>query len=105
MECDVLASPDPHTQLQAIESVQSSDALPIHRPAFTPQEHPNAQISKPGSRVSEIANPYPECRLILGPTPSIPGRSTELGQPAGPRTPYLKHRLKPLGEFPAAGGP
>jgi hypothetical protein len=85
---------------------QSSDSFAIDQPSLlTPQEHPSAQISKPWSRVSEIANPYPECELILGPTPSIPGRSTELGQPTGPRTPYLKRRLKPVGELPAAGGP
>ena len=59
-----------HTQLQPLKSRQSSDSFAIDQPSLlAPQEHPSAQISKPGSRESEIANPYPECRLILGPTP------------------------------------
>lgn len=55
--------------------------------------------------MGQIANAEPESRLILRPTAAIPGRSTELCQPAGPRTPHLKRRLKPLSEFSAADGP
>jgi hypothetical protein len=101
----MFSPPDPHAQLQSIEPVQPADPFPIHQPAFATQQHPDPQIPKPRSRVGEISNPYPQRRLILGPTPSIPGRPTELRQPAGPRAPYLKRRLKPLGELAAADGP
>ena len=53
----------------------------------------------------QIPNAEPESRLILGATVSIPGRSTKLRQAAGPRTTHLKRPVKPLGQFPAAGGP
>jgi len=68
---DVLASPHPHAQLHAIESVQSSDALPIHPPAFPTQHHPDPQIPQPGSGMSQIANAHPQRGLILRAAASI----------------------------------
>jgi len=105
MECDVLASPHPHAQLQAIESVQSSDAFPIHPPAFATQEHPNAQRPKSRARMGQIANTYPQGGLILRVASSIPGGATELGQPTGPHATDLKGAVKPGGQFSAACGP
>jgi hypothetical protein len=37
MQCDVFPAPDPHAQLQAIETVEPTDALAIHWPAFATQ--------------------------------------------------------------------
>ncbi|GMV52165.1 MAG: hypothetical protein AMXMBFR7_52090 [Planctomycetota bacterium] len=34
---EMLPSPHPHAQLQAIETVEPTDAFTIHRPAFAPQ--------------------------------------------------------------------
>ena len=51
------------------------------------------------------AHAEPEGRLILSPTLSIPRGPSELGQSTGPRTTHLKRPVKPLGEFPATGGP
>ena len=42
MECDVLASPDPHAELQSLQSIEPSHPLPIHLPALAPQKHPDA---------------------------------------------------------------
>ena len=53
----------------------------------------------------QISNPEPEGRLILGATGAIPRGPSELGEPTGPRTTHLKRPVKPLGQFPAAGGP
>ena len=53
----------------------------------------------------QISNPEPEGRLILGATGAIPRGPAELGEPTDPRTPHLKRPVKPLGQFPAAGGP
>ena len=86
MQGDMLPSPDPHQQPEAIEAIQSTDAFPIDRPAFTTQQHPDSQIAKSGSGIGEIPNPYPQGGLIFGPTPSIPGGASELRQPTGPRT-------------------
>jgi len=105
MECDVLASPHPHAQLQAIESVQSSDAFPIHQPAFPTQQHPDPQILKPGPGMSQITNAHPQRGLILRAASSIPGGATELGQPTGPHATDLKGAVKPGGQFSAACGP
>jgi len=105
MECDMLASPHPHAQGQVIEPVQSSNAFPIHLPALATQEHPDAQIPKTRARMGQIANPYPQRGLTLRAASSIPGGTTEPGQPTGPQATDLKRLLKPGGEFSAAGGP
>ena len=55
--------------------------------------------------MSQIPDAQPERRLIFGPTSPIPGGASELGEPTGPRTTHLKRPVKPLGQFPAAGGP
>src|SRR5512147_483749 len=105
MQRDVLPPPHAHPQLQSLQSIEPSYPLPIHEPAFAPQQHPDPQVAEPGSGVGQIANAEPETGLILRPTSSIPGGSTELRQPAGPRTPHLERGLKPLSQFPAADGP
>jgi hypothetical protein len=43
--------------------------------------------------------------VIRGPTPSIPGRPTELREATGPQATHLKRNVKPLSQFPAACGP
>ena len=55
--------------------------------------------------MGEISNPDPQRRVILGPTPSIPGRPTELGEAIGPQATDLKRPLKPGGQFSTACGP
>jgi hypothetical protein len=42
MEGDVLASPDPHAELQTLQSIEPSHPLSIHPPALPAQEHPDA---------------------------------------------------------------
>ena len=56
MECDVLASPDPHAELQSLQSIEPSHPLAIHEPAFASQEHPDPQRPKPRPRMGQIAN-------------------------------------------------
>jgi hypothetical protein len=102
---DVLTSPHPHAQLQAVESVQSSDPFPIHPPAFPTQQHPDPQIPKPGPGVSQIANAHPQRGLILRAASSRPGGPTELGEATGPQATDLKRILKPGGQFSTACGP
>jgi hypothetical protein len=53
-------SPNPHTQLQAIKSVEAADPLAIHSPAFTPQQHPDPQVPEPRPGMGEIPNAEPE---------------------------------------------
>jgi hypothetical protein len=95
----------PHAQLQAIESVQSSDALSIHPPAFPTQQHPDLQIPKPGPGMSQIANAHPQRGLILRAAASVPGGPTELGEATGPQATDLKRLVKPGGQFSTACGP
>jgi hypothetical protein len=104
MECDVLPPPHPHAQLQAIEPVQSSDAFPIHQPAFATQQHQDPQIPKPGPGMGQIANAHPQRGLILRSASSIPDGATELGQPTGPQATDLKRPVKPGGQFSTACG-
>jgi hypothetical protein len=105
MQCDMLATPDSHAELQAIKSIESSYTLAIHEPAFAPQQHPNPHVAKPRPDMSQIANLEPQGRLILGPTPSIPRSSTELRQPTDLQATDLKRLVKPSGQFSTACGP
>lgn|GEM_PF-1657319 len=105
MQRDVLASPHPHAQLQTIKSVQSSDALSIHPPAFPTQQHPDPQRPKPRARMGQIANAQPQRGLIFRAAASIPGGSAELRQPTGPQATDLKRLVKPGGQFSTACGP
>src|SRR5260370_41829820 len=73
--------------------------------AFAAQQHPDPQMSKPRPRVGELPDPQPQRGLIPCPTAAIPGRSTELGQPTGPRTADLERPLNPSGQLSTARGP
>ncbi len=105
MQCDVLPSPHPHAQLEPLEAIPAPDSFAIDRPPFAPQEDPDSQVAKPWSGMGQISNAQPQSRLILRLTLPIPGCPTKLGQPTGPRTTHLKCPMKPLGQFPASGGP
>lgn len=101
----MFSSAHPHAELQSIQAIQPSDALPIDEPPLTPQQDPDPHVAKSRPSMRQIPNAEPESRLIPGATVSIPGSSTKLRQAAGPRTAHLKRPVKPLGQFPAAGGP
>src|SRR5258705_12935449 len=85
VEGDVLAPLDPHAELQPVEPIQPTHPRAVDRPAFAAQQHPDAQMSTPRPRVGE---------LVPRPTAAIPGRSTELRQPTGPRTADLERHLE-----------
>ena len=85
MQRDVLAPPDPHPQLQAVQPIQPPHALLIHRPALAPQQHPDAREAEPRPRVRET----PECASrsaawSFARDSAIPRRPTELRQMTGP---------------------
>lgn len=101
----MFSSAHPHAELQPLQAIQSSDTFAIDEPPLTPEQHPDPQVAKPRPSMRQIANAEPEGRLILRAAPSVPGGSTKLRQAAGPRTAHLKRPVKPLGQFPAAGGP
>ena len=71
-------SPNPQAELEPFESLEATDPLPIHQPAFAPQEAPDSQIAKPRTGMRQITNPQAQSRLILGPTPAIPGGAPKL---------------------------
>ena len=71
MQCDMLATPDSHAELQAIQAIRSSEALAIHRPTLTPQPHPNPQVPKPRPGMSPNENTQPQGGVILRATPSM----------------------------------
>ena len=79
MKCDMFPPSYAHAQWQTLQPIQSSYSLPIHEPAFAPQQHPDPLVAEPWPGVGQIANAEPESRLILRPTSSIPGGSTALG--------------------------
>jgi hypothetical protein len=101
----MLATPDSHAEMQAIQAIQSSDALAIHRPTLPPQQHQNPQVAKPRPGMSQIANTQSQSGLILRAAPLIPGSAAELRQPTGPQATDLKHLVKPVGQFSTACGP
>ena len=105
MEGDIACAAARAPQLQALESVESSHSLAIHRPPLTSEQHPDTQIPKPRSGMGQITNAQPERRLILGPTASIPRGPTELRQATGPQATDLKRFVKPGGQFSTACEP
>ena len=56
MEGTRLAPPHARPQRQAIESVESSHSLAIHRPPLPSEQHPDTQIPKPRSGMGPISN-------------------------------------------------
>ena len=58
MESDMLPPPHAHPELQAIESIESSHPLAIHRPALTTEQHPDPQSTKPRASMGEIPNAH-----------------------------------------------
>ena len=105
MQGDVFPAPHPHAQLQSIQAIQSSDALPIDQPPLTPEQHPDPQVPQARSSLGEISNAQPQDGLILRVAPSVPGGSPELRQPTGPQATDLKRLVKPGGQFSTACGP
>lgn len=97
--------PVPEPVLKAGRYIPSSHPLPIHEPVFTPQQHPDPHVAEPWVSVGQIANAESKALLILRPSSSIPGGSTEVRKPTGPCTPYLQYDLKSLSQFPPAGEP
>lgn len=105
MQGDVFPAPHPHAQLQSIQAIQSSDALPIDQPPLTPEQHPHPQIAESGAGMGQVANAQPQGGLILRVAPSVPGGSPELRQPTGPQATDLKCLVKPGGQFSTTCGP
>ena len=105
MQRDVLPPAHAHPQLQALEAVQPSHALLIHPPALPSQQHPDPREAEPRPRVRELADPEPQRHLVIAGRAAIPRRPTELRQMAGPPHLHPIGRLKPGGQFAAAGGP
>ena len=102
---DVLPSPDAHPQLQPLEAIQPTDALPIHHPAFSTQEHPDAQEPESRPGVRELADPHPQRGLVLRAAAAIPRRPTELRQMTGPHAADGEGHLDPAGQLAALCGP
>ncbi len=63
---------------QVIQMVHTADTLPIDEPTFTPEQHPELQITKPRLGMCEITNAQLQCRLIFRTAVSVPRGSTEL---------------------------
>ena len=57
MQGDMLSPPDWHAELKPFLPIETAHALPIHEPAFPPQEDPDPQIAKPGTGMCQIPNP------------------------------------------------
>jgi hypothetical protein len=105
MPRDRLSTPDPHAELQPLQSIEPSHPLAIHEPAFASSEHPDPQRPKPRAGMSQIANANPQRRLIVRAASSVPGGPTELGEATGPQATDLKRPVKPGGPFSTACGP
>src|SRR5215813_5212078 len=102
---NVLAPPDAHSDLQPVEPIEPADALAIHAPSLPAQHDPDSEVPKSRSRLGQLPDPKPEPGLIPRSTRPIPRRSTELGQPTGPRAADLKCHVKPSGQLPTTHGP
>jgi hypothetical protein len=78
MQCPMLSPPNPRAKLHAMEPVQPTHALDIHRPRFPAQQHPPRKArARPGH--GEVANAAANAELIRSAVLPMPRRSTELG--------------------------
>jgi len=68
MLAGVLAASDPMPQLQPFQAIQTPDALQVHRPALTSQQHVHPPIAVAWSGVREFAHAVPECVLARSTT-------------------------------------
>ena len=105
MQRDMLSTPDPHAELQTLQSIEPSHPRAIHEPAFASSEHPDPQRSKPRAAMGQIANAHPQRGLIFRSAASVPRGPTELGEATGPQATDLKRPVKPGGQFSTACGP
>jgi hypothetical protein len=101
----VLATPDAHPELQAVEAVQPSYPFPIHHPALPAQQHPDAIEPESRPRVRELLDAHPQCELLITPRPAVPGRSAELRQVTGPLHANAIRGHEPAGQLASADGP
>src|SRR5215813_15152984 len=76
VQCNVLAPPDAHSDLQPVEPIEPADALAIHAPSLPAQHDPDAEVPKPRPRMGQLPDPEPERGLIPRSTPPIPRRPT-----------------------------
>jgi hypothetical protein len=78
---DVLPSTHPHAQLQAVEPIQSANALFVHGPPLPSQQYPDAIESESRPRMRQLLDAHPQRALLIAQRPAIPSRATELRQP------------------------
>ena len=57
MQRDMLPAPYPHTQLQSVETIEPANPFAIHPPSFPTQEHPDPEIPKSWTALSDVPNP------------------------------------------------
>jgi hypothetical protein len=57
MQGDVLPAADAHPELQAFQSIEPTHPLLVYSPAFSSQQHPDAQEAEARPGVRELANP------------------------------------------------
>jgi hypothetical protein len=67
VQCNMFAPPHAQPQLQALQSIEPSDALAIHQPAFASEQDPDPEVAEPWSGMGQIPNAKPETGLIRGP--------------------------------------
>jgi hypothetical protein len=60
MEGAVFASTHPHTELQAFEAIEPSDAFAIHHSTLPARYDPDPKVAEARPRVGELADPHPE---------------------------------------------
>src|SRR6056297_1037573 len=99
----MLASADPHPQLQTLEPIQAPHALLVHRPALTTQHDVNTLVAESWSGISDLPYPQPECRLILRFALAVIRSTGKLCQSARPDCAYLKLLLDPANQRTALG--
>lgn len=101
MQAQSLASPNPHTDLQTFELVQSVYALAIDLPAFAPKNRVDTLEAESRSALGDLADSHAQGRLILGGALAIPARPTDAPQPTRPDAAHPETILDPLRHLPA----
>src|ERR1700757_112665 len=87
------------TQLQAHLAIQAADALDVHPPAFTPQQHVNTPIAIAHTNSRNLLDPFTQLSLPGSTGAVVVGRSFDRQRTASasnahpPGRPYVIHHL------------
>lgn len=105
VECHVFTATHPPPERYTISAIEPPHSLASDQPALTTQRDPDPLRAKPRLHMRQVPDAESQHSLLFSRALPIPRSVAQWSHATGPRTTHLKGPLKPIGQFPAAGGP